>query len=82
MPRHLPARHTVKLPPSFCPRVEISAAGLRIGATELADQWIADNSIVIEPGGGTTPNQIHLTLVVGDIDIADNADDVRSTSPL
>lgn len=80
--RHLPARHTTQLPPSFTPKVEISGAGLRIGATELPDQWIADNSIVIEPGGGPQPNLIHLTLVVGAVDIDDTATDVRSTMPL
>lgn len=80
--RQLPARHTVKLPPSFAPHVAISASGIRIGATEISDQWIADNTIIVEPGGGRQPNQIHLTLLVGDIDIDDNATDVRSTSPL
>jgi hypothetical protein len=82
MPRHLPARHTVQLPPSFCPHAEISANGIRIGATEIPTQWISDYSIVVEPGGGKTPNRIHLTLIVGDVDIDDNADDVRTTSPL
>lgn len=81
MPRHLEARHDVTLPPSFCPRVDITPGGIRIGATELPDQWIADHSIVIEPGGGPQPNQVHLTLLVGDIDIDDNTT-VRTTSPL
>lgn len=82
MARHLPARHNVQLPPSFAPRVELSGTGIRIGATELPDQWIADNSIVVEPGGGPQPNLIHLTLVVGDVTIDDTATDVRSTTPL
>jgi hypothetical protein len=82
MPRHLPAKHTVALPPSFAPRATISAHGIRLATTELPSQWIRDASIVVEPGGGSQPNQIHLTLHVGDIDIDDTATDVRTTAPL
>lgn len=82
MARHLPARSHANLPPSFCPRAEINASGIRIGATEIPDQWIDDNSILVEPGTGPAPNKIHLTLIVGAIDIDDQATDVRTTTPL